>query len=47
MASLDGLLEPRGIYAAGWMGGWMGGWEDRERERDRERQREIHSLLKF
>lgn len=43
MASLDGLLGPRGVYADGWIGGWMGGWEDRERER----QREIHSLLKF
>lgn len=26
MASLDGLLEPRGIYADGWMDGWMDGW---------------------
>lgn len=26
MASLDGLLEPRGIYADGWMDRWMDGW---------------------
>lgn len=36
MASLDGLLEPRGIYADGWMDGWMDGWVE-GRERDRER----------